>query len=71
MFGACLVSSDKGQIDFDAVLSALDSAGYEGVLCIEYMKTPGWHGMMEVDAIEESVRLRDALRDARGLTEVQ
>jgi hypothetical protein len=29
------------------------------------MKTPGWHGMVEVDSIEESIRLRDELRQVR------
>jgi hypothetical protein len=29
------------------------------------MKTPGWHGMMEVNTLVESVTMRDALRDAR------
>lgn len=56
---------DKGKLDVDEVLKTLAEANYNGVICIEYMKTVGWHGMVEVDAIAESAQLRDALRDAR------
>ena len=56
---------DAGQIDTAQVMGALIDAGYEGLVCIEYMQTPGWHGMLPVDPIIESARLRDALRAAR------
>ncbi len=55
----------KGSLDVGAVLSAVTSANYQGVICVEYMNTVGWHGMVKVDAISESALLRDALRDAR------
>lgn len=55
----------KGSLNVDEVLAALADVNYEGVICVEYMKTVGWHGMAEVDSINESARLRDALRDAR------
>jgi hypothetical protein len=29
------------------------------------MNTPGWHGMIAVNAVQESAKMRDALRDAR------
>jgi sugar phosphate isomerase/epimerase len=56
---------DRGRIDIARLLTTLDNAGYDGLICIEYMQTPGWHGMLEVDTVVESARLRDALRDAR------
>ena len=56
---------DEGKLDLNEIFTALNTASYEGVICIEYMKTPGWHGMVEVDSIEESIRLRDALRRVR------
>ena len=58
---------DRGKLDIDEVLAALKAADYDGVICVEYMQTPGWHGMVAVDSIEESVHLRDALREARDL----
>ena len=59
-----------GKIDLKEVISTLEDADYEGVLCVEYMKTKSArHGMAEVDSVTESVKLRDALRDARdGVT---
>ncbi len=57
---------DKGQIDLQSVVMDLNAAGYSGVVCIEYMNTPGWHGMVAVDTLSESVRLRDTLRAARN-----
>jgi sugar phosphate isomerase/epimerase len=56
---------DRGKIDLAAVMSALVEANYNDIVCIEYMNIPGWHGMMPVDAIAESARLRDALRSLR------
>lgn len=55
----------RGRIKVEQVMEALKDASYEGVVCVEYMKTPGWHGMMEVNTLVESVTMRDALRDAR------
>jgi sugar phosphate isomerase/epimerase len=56
---------DRGRIDVKKVVKDVQAAGYEGVLCVEYMNTPGWHGMVAVNAIQESTRMRDELRAAR------
>lgn len=55
----------RGRIDVNKVVAALTKAHYAGVVCVEYMRMPGWHGMIEVNAIQESTRMRDALRTAR------
>jgi sugar phosphate isomerase/epimerase len=55
----------QGRLQPEAVIVALNNAGYQGVVCVEYMQTTGWHGMMAVDSIDESAQLRDALRAAR------
>lgn len=56
---------DRGRIDVPRVVKDIQATGYEGVVCVEYMNTPGWHGMVAVDAIQESAQMRDALRKAR------
>lgn len=56
---------ERGRIDPVKVIAALNDAGYGGIVSIEYMQTPGWHGMIEVNPIRECARMRDALRDAR------
>jgi sugar phosphate isomerase/epimerase len=56
---------DRGRIDVKRVVKDVLKAGYEGVICVEYMNTPGWHGMVAVNAIQESTRMRDELRAAR------
>lgn len=56
---------EQGSIDLAQVMTALKAADYDGVICVEYMNTPGWHGMEKVDTLKESVRLRDVLRAAR------
>lgn len=56
---------DRGRIEVDRVVKALHAAHYEGVICVEYMQTTGWHGMLEVNAVREVTRMRDALRTAR------
>lgn len=56
---------DKGSLDVESIWAALRDARYQGRICIEYMKTVGWHGMVEVDTIAESIRLRDALYAVR------
>ena len=43
----------------------IQASGYGGVVCVEYMNTPGWHGMIPVNAVQESTKMRDSLRDAR------
>jgi sugar phosphate isomerase/epimerase len=57
---------ERGRIDIRKVVADLIAANYSGVVCVEYMRIPGWHGMIEVNAIRESARLRDELRDARN-----
>lgn len=56
---------ERGRIDIPRVMTALHEAQYAGVVCVEYMKMPGWHGMLEVNNIRESARMRDELRKAR------
>jgi sugar phosphate isomerase/epimerase len=56
----------RGRIDATRVMESLIIlAGYDGVVCVEYMNAPGWHGMETVNPIMESAAMRDALRDAR------
>ncbi|NWF69195.1 MAG: sugar phosphate isomerase/epimerase [Chloroflexi bacterium] len=55
---------ERGRIDIRRVAQALKDAAYTGVVCIKYLKGPGPHGLLEVNAIRESVSLRDALRAA-------
>jgi sugar phosphate isomerase/epimerase len=55
---------DKGKLDLARIMTDLHS--YNGVMCVEYMNTPGWHGMVAVDAISESARMRDSLRTLRN-----
>lgn len=56
---------EKGKLDLSRIVFDLQTANYDGVICVEYMNTPGWHGMVAVDAIVESAKVRDALRAAR------
>jgi sugar phosphate isomerase/epimerase len=56
---------ERGRIDLKKLVKALAAAAYGGVLSIEFMNQPGWHGMETVNPIAEAVKLRDALRTAR------
>lgn len=57
---------DSGTIDFPAVIRALQAENYRGVVCIEYLRsTQDIHGMMPVNVLRETVKLRDILRLAR------
>ncbi len=56
---------ERGRIDLARVVADLYAAHYEGIVCVELMNIPGWHGMMKVDALRESLKLRDALKAAR------
>lgn len=56
---------ERGRIDMPRVVKDVLDAGYQGILCVEYMNTPGWHGMIAVNPLRECTRLRDALREAR------
>jgi hypothetical protein len=47
------------------MIEALRTASYDRVVCVEYMNTPGWHGMIAVNAVRESARMRDELRAVR------
>jgi sugar phosphate isomerase/epimerase len=60
------VPFQRGRIKIDNVIEELFHADYAGIVCVEYMQTVGWHGMMEVDSIQECVTMRDELRDARN-----
>lgn len=56
---------ESGQIDLNEVVQLLHEADYQGVVCIEYMQTLGWHKMSEVNTIQEVTKMRDALRATR------
>lgn len=55
----------RGRLRLEQVMQALREANYQQIVCVEYMKTPGWHGMAQVNTLVESVQLRDALRELR------
>jgi sugar phosphate isomerase/epimerase len=63
--GQLQVPFARGKIDLAAVIEGLRAADYTGLICVEYLQTAGWHGLVEVNAIRESVQMRDALREAR------
>lgn len=56
---------DRGRIDVKKVVRDIAASEYKGVISVEYMNTPGWHGMVAVNTIQESSRMRDELRAAR------
>jgi sugar phosphate isomerase/epimerase len=56
----------QGRIDFGLLLNDLVREDYHGVISIEYMTTIGWHGMMPINIIQETINTRDALRDSRA-----
>lgn len=56
---------ERGTIDLEQVLRELMAAQYDGVICVEYMMTQNWHGMVLVDNLTEAARLRNALREIR------
>ncbi|HVU14529.1 MAG TPA: sugar phosphate isomerase/epimerase family protein [Phototrophicaceae bacterium] len=57
---------DQGKIDLARVVADLKAVNYGGAICVEIVNTPGRYGITKVSAVGESVRLRDALREARG-----
>ncbi len=56
---------EQGRIDFDVLIHDLAKEDYHGVLCVEYMTTVGWHGMMPVNVVKETIKTRDALKKLR------
>jgi sugar phosphate isomerase/epimerase len=56
---------EKGAIDLQEVMTALQSAHYTEVITIEYLQTVDWHGTQAVNSITECVKMRDALKLAR------
>lgn len=63
--GALQTPFAEGTLDLAAVVQAAQDAEYDGAMCVELMLTPGWHGTQPVNVIQESLRLRDALKAAR------
>jgi sugar phosphate isomerase/epimerase len=59
--GKLQTAFDAGSIDFPAIMRALQSADYRGVVCIEYLRST----QTPVNVIRETVKLRDTLRSAR------
>ncbi len=58
-------SFELGKLDIREVVEDLRDSAYSGTVSIEYLRTPGEHGAVNVDVIEETVKTRDALRNAR------
>lgn len=56
---------DRGRINVAQVIAALNDAGYDGIVSVEYLRTHGWHGTEEVETIREIAAMRDAIRDSR------
>jgi sugar phosphate isomerase/epimerase len=54
-----------GTINAASVVSALQTANYTGFVSVEYMQGKAAQGIMEVNPIVESAKMRDALREAR------
>jgi sugar phosphate isomerase/epimerase len=61
------VPFDKGNLDVSDLFEQLQSAAYDGALCIEYLPTE-WQNKKGANIVEEIMLLRDALRDARAAT---
>ncbi len=53
---------ERGRIDIPRAMADVEAAGYDGAVCIELMTTVGWHGMMKVDPLRESLKLRAAMK---------
>jgi len=58
-------SFEIGKLDMREVIEDLNSAGYHGGLSVEYLSISREYGAVAVDVIEETVKTRDALRNAR------
>lgn len=57
---------DRGRIDIEQVMQALRDADYKGDISVEYIQTKSTaHGLVEVNAIQEVTKMRDAIRDVR------
>ena len=57
---------ERGRINLQKTVDAIKASDYAGVVCVEYMQTKSdRHGLIEVDTVQEAVKMRDALRDAR------
>jgi sugar phosphate isomerase/epimerase len=63
--GKLQVPFADGAITAANVVSALQAASYTGFVSIEYMPAKTVKGIVEVNPIVESAKMRDALREAR------
>ncbi|MBM4436562.1 MAG: sugar phosphate isomerase/epimerase [Actinobacteria bacterium] len=52
---------DRGEIDFERLVTELVRDGYDGVIALEYVHTP-WLDLIHQDVLRETVLLRDRLR---------
>jgi len=52
----------EGRIDFARIVRELPTAGYDGVVCLEYVHG-AWLDQDNVDCLTETVALRDTLRE--------
>lgn len=56
---------EQGRIDLDELMNNLAQEDYHGVITVEYMATVGWHGMMPVNVVKETIKTRDELLKLR------
>lgn len=57
---------EKSKHDITEIVTRLKDAGYDGFLCLDFLQTLNWHGAQKVDAVAESLRWRDTLRNTWG-----
>lgn len=56
---------ELGRLDIRETVEDIRDSGYKGAVAVEYLNTPGEFGAVAVNVIEETVKTRDALRNAR------
>ncbi len=56
---------ELGRLDIRETVEDIRDSGYKGDVSVEYLNTPGEFGAVAVNVIEETVKTRDALRNAR------
>ncbi len=62
---------EAGKLDMNDIIEDLTEAKYNGAISIDYGLSAGEHGALKVDAIDETVKTRDALRNARAALQRQ
>ncbi|MHB8626938.1 MAG: sugar phosphate isomerase/epimerase family protein [Aggregatilineales bacterium] len=62
---------EAGKLDMNDIIEDLTEVKYTGAISVAYTLTAGEHGALKVDAIDETVKTRDALRNARAALQRQ